>query len=321
MAEADWQPSADLPSIKARARLLQSLRAFFDARGYLEVETPALTRSAATDPNIESLHISDSSHGSAWLQSSPEFAMKRLLAAGSGPIFQICHAWRDGELGRWHNPEFSMLEWYVPGFDHAELMDEVEALMCWLAGDGTWPEPFKRATYRDCFLSQLGIDPFESSLHELEACALKQGISVQPDLDRDAWLDLLMGQCIGPRLGLTTPCFVLDYPASQAALSRVRDTQPPVASRFELYWRGLELANGFHELSDSVEQRRRFEADQALRKAQGKPVPPFDQRLIAALDAGLPDCAGVALGVDRLLALLENKTSLADVISFPFERV
>ena len=317
----DWRPAAAQGAIEARAGLLKALRAFFYAREYLEVDTPCLSHSGTTDANIDSLTVTSETFGELWLQTSPEFAMKRLLAARSGPIFQIAHAFREGEAGRWHNPEFTLLEWYVPSFDHLQLMQEVEQLLRSLAPAQVWPTAFERITYRDCFLQFLAIDAFTCTVEQLEACAKSQGIDLDASLDRDAWLDLLMGECIGPQLGLGTPCFVVDYPASQAALARLREDQPSVASRFELYWQGLELANGFHELADAAEQRLRFEADQKLRKQQNKQVPPLDEYLLAGLEAGLPDCAGVALGVDRLLALLLGKDSLADVLSFPIERV
>lgn len=315
MTATDWRPAADQDAIRARARLLQSLRAFFDARGYLEVDTPTLARTTVTDPSIESIAA-----GARWLQTSPEYAMKRLLAAGSGPIYQIAHAFRDGEAGRWHNPEFTLLEWYVPGYDHAALMDETEALLRSLAPAADWPA-FVRISYRDAFLQHLSLDPFETSVAELRDCARLRDIDLQAELSTDGWLDLLMGEVIGPRLGRDAPCFVVDYPPSQAALARVRDQNPPVASRFELYWQGLELANGFHELAEVAEQRIRFQRDLATRRENGQVEPQIDEKLLQALEHGLPDCAGVALGVDRLLALLLGRDSLASVLAFPAGRI
>lgn len=320
MTAADWQPGASIETLKARERLVQLLRAFFNTRGYLEVDTPTLASATVTDPNIDSIAA-----GEYWLQTSPEFAMKRLLAAGSGPIFQFAHAFRAGEAGRWHNPEFTLLEWYVPGFDHIALMAEVEQLMRRVTEsarpDLQWECSFPRVSYQDCFQAQLKINPFTASLEDLQSCAQSQGQHLIGELDRDGWLDLLMGECIGPKLGLDLPCFVMDYPPSQAALARIRDGQPAVASRFELYWQGLELANGFHELADASEQRARFQSDLERRVKLGKPLPAMDENLLAALESGLPDCAGVALGLDRLLALLLDKTSLSEVMAFPSGRI
>lgn len=320
----DWQPAATQDAIKARSALLKALRAFFYARDYLEVDTPCLSHSGTTDANIDSLTATSTAFGNLWLQTSPEFAMKRLLAAQSGPIFQIAHAFREGEAGRWHNPEFSLLEWYVPGFDHEQLMQEVEQLLRHLAPQQAWAATFQRLSYRDCFWQYLALDPFKATVAQLESCAEQQNINLNSQLDHDAWLDLLMGECIGPQLGLSRPCFIVDYPASQAALARLRpanaEDEPVVASRFELYWQGLELANGFHELKEASEQRQRFETDQKHRAQQQKVIPPIDEHLLAALQAGLPDCAGVALGIDRLLALLLGKEHLAEVMCFPIDR-
>ncbi len=317
-----WRPAVGPEALRARARLLRGIRRFLDERGVLEVETPVLSRAGTTDPAIDSLATRFTGPGAAaglplWLHTSPEFPMKRLLAAGSGPIYQICRVFRDGEAGRLHNPEFTLLEWYRPGFDLARLMDEVSALVRSLlpacAGD-------TRATYGDLFQRHLGIDPHRASVDELRRAARAAG--VDPSLeagDRDAWLDLLMSHCIEPRLpdGL---CFVHDYPASQAALARLRPGDPPVAERFELYLDRVELANGFHELADAAEQRRRFEGDLARRRAEGRPGPPLDEALLQALAAGLPDCSGVALGVDRLLMRVVGADRIDQVLAFPIDR-
>lgn len=302
--------------MRARARLNERLRSFFSVRGVLEVETPVLSRGATVDPHIDSFVTRDQ----RWLQTSPEFAMKRLLAAGSGPIYQVARVFRVDEAGRFHNPEFSMLEWYRPGFDHHALMDEVEAL---LHGLGVQPaQRFARLSYREAFIAHAGLDPALASADALAAACreLPAGMpdarGMETSAQRDFFLDLLMSHQVGPRLGLETPCFLYDFPASQAALSRVREEQPPVASRFELFWKGIELANGFHELSDAAEQQRRFEQDQARRRAEQREVPPFDAHLIAALAAGLPDCAGVALGLDRVLMLVLGLDHLGDTLAF-----
>ena len=262
-----------------------------------------------------------------YLQTSPEYAMKRLLAAGSGPIYQLARAFRDGEAGRRHNPEFTLLEWYRPGFDQHRLMDEVAELLAEVAGVAG---PAERLTYAEAFRAHAGVDPFADPPERLAEAARGATDGAVPDLgdDRDAWLDLLMGTVVEQRLGWSgdrrRPTFVHDFPASQAALARVRTpvpgAGPAVAERFELFVGGVELANGFHELADAAEQRRRFEADLARRRALDLPEPPVDERFLAALAAGLPDCAGVALGFDRLVMLAAGAGSIAEVLAFPAGR-
>lgn len=306
-SDVTWRPGATLQTLKARAELIGSVRAFFSARGLLEVDTPILSAHATVDRHIESFAVPAPG---AWLQTSPEFAMKRLLAAGSGPIWQIARVFRREEAGRHHNPEFLMLEWYRPGFDHHRLMDEVEAL---LAQVGAARAPMARLSYREAFLCYAGVDPFEAPLPALRALAPVDAA----ETDRDFWLDVLMSHLVGPKLGLDGPVFLHAFPASQAALARVHEG---VAERFEVFWRGLELANGFHELTDAAEQERRFQDDQAWRRTQGRSVPPYDRNLIAALQAGLPACAGVALGLDRLLMLLLDLPDVAGAMPFAFDR-
>lgn len=249
--------------------------------------------------------------------------MKRLLAAGSGCIYQIARVFRDGEAGRRHNPEFTLLEWYRVGFDHHRLMDEVtELVTALLAGRLPLAQP-ERLSYRELFQRHLDLNPHRASVAELAARAETQGVSIPPGMptDRtDPWLDLLLTHYIEPRLGAGRLTFVYDYPASQAALARLGPGDPPVGERFELYVNGVELANGFHELGNAAEQRRRFEAENATRRGLGWPLMPVDENLLAALAAGLPDCAGVALGFDRLVMLAAGKTTLAEVLAFPFER-
>jgi len=322
---ADWRPTARLEVLTARARVLAAIRGFFERAGVLEVETPALSFAAGTDPALASLSTTYTGpaapHGAAlYLHTSPEFAMKRLLAAGSGPIWQLCKVFRDGERGRQHNPEFTLLEWYRPGFGLHELMDEVAALLRRVLGDGLGEE---RLSYAQAFDRALGIDPHRADIAELRAAALRTGVAGAEALDlpgRDAWLDLLMSHCVEPGLGAAGVSFLHDFPASQAALARVRDGDPPVAERFEVYVSGVELANGFHELADAAEQRRRFAADNARRRASGLPEMPVDERLLAALAAGLPDCCGVALGVDRLVMLATGAMHIDEVVAFPLER-
>lgn len=308
--------------LRARARMLADLRAFFAARGVLEVDTPQLSAAANTDPNLHSLCVTDHPGGMPrWLHTSPEFPMKRLLAAGSGAIYQVCHVFREGEAGRLHNPEFSLLEWYRPGFDHRRLMGEVADLLTCLLGSNKPARAPVHLTYQEAFLRNAGINPFGANIAELEQALAEQGIS-RPEntLSRDEYLDLLMGAAVGPQLGLDGLCFVVDYPASQAALARIRHGPPDVAERFELYWRGVELANGYHELLDAQEQARRFDHDNASRRQAGLAEMPVDQHLLEALEAGMPACAGVALGLDRLLMLKLDMHSLAGTIAFPWDR-
>ncbi len=322
---ADWRPLASAEVLQRRATLLEAVRAFFRQRGVLEVETPLLGRHTNPDPALASLPVLAEGAGEGQgpghsLQTSPEFAMKRLLAAGSGPIYQVCKAFRGGERGRRHNPEFSLLEWYRPGFGYHQLMDEVAALVRTLAGDPDLAE--ERLTYRELF-DRLGVDPHRATPAELQAVAEAQGIggAAGLDLPRDAWLDLLLTHCLEADLGRGRLSFLYDYPETQAALARVRPGEPPVAERFELYWEGMELANGFQELTDPEEQRRRFVQEQERHRARGQEAPALDERFLAALASGLPPCAGVALGLDRLLMVLSGATHIDQVLAFPWERI
>ncbi len=304
------------PRLLARAQLLQRCREFFAARAVLEVETPVLGQSTVTDLQLASLQTRIAGRPAPYyLQTSPEYAMKRLLAAGSGDIYQICKVFRDGELGRHHNPEFTLLEWYRLGFDHLQLMDEVEALLGVLLAS-LLTAPAERLSYHSAFERVLGLDPHNAPLAALSAIAVERLGAVDPGPDRDTLLDLLMGALVGPALGAGRITFVHSYPASQAALARCLPGELALAARFEAYVGGLELCNGFHELADPAEQRRRFAADHALRAGRGLPLPPIDERLLAALQQGLPDCAGVALGLDRVLLLASGGASLADVLAF-----
>lgn len=300
--------------------MLKAARAFFDQRGVLEVETPILSAAAVSDPQIESLATQIAGlPGRRYLCPSPEYAMKRLLAAGSGDIYQICKVFRDAERGRWHNPEFTMIEWYRVGLDDAALMDEVEALIGKLLAPARVFAAAERLSYAAALQRHAGVDAFGSSEHELLEAARRHGIHCNADLDRDAKLDLLMGLIVGPRLGRGNPCFVCDYPASQAALARLKPGLPRVAARFELYLDGLELANGFHELVQPQEQRARFTHDLALRSERGQVQAPLDENFLAALESGLPDCAGVALGFDRLAAIAVGATQLSDAMTFSID--
>jgi lysyl-tRNA synthetase class 2 len=300
--------------------MLAQARAFFARHGVLEVETPILSAAAVSDPQLESLATRIAGMpGEFYLHTSPEYSMKRLLAAGSGDIYQICKVFRDAERGRWHNPEFTMIEWYRSGFDDAALMDEVEALLGALLQPQRHLAPAEHLSYAAAVRRHAGVDAHASSDAELLAAAQRHGIVCETRLDRDAKLDLLMGLIVGPKLGFDRPCFVCDYPASQAALARLKPGLPAVAARFELYLDGIELANGFHELQDAAEQRRRFEHDLGVRAARGQPLRPIDERLLAALQYGLPECAGVALGFDRLVALALGADAIAAATTFTID--
>jgi elongation factor P--(R)-beta-lysine ligase len=296
------------------------VREFFAARGVLEVETPTLSTAGVTDPQIDSLVTQIAGMpGRFFLSTSPEFPMKRLLAAGSGDIYQVCKVFRDAERGRWHNPEFTLLEWYRLGFDDAALMTEVELLIRHLLAPERPLEAAERLTYADAMQRHAGVDPHTSSDTDLARAAAQQGLVCEARLDRDATLDLLMGLVVGPKLGRERPCFICDYPASQASLARLKPGRAEVAARFELYLDGIELANGFHELSDADQQRDRFARDLAIRRARGGCEPPVDERLLAALAAGMPDCAGVALGFDRLVAIALQATQLSQAMAFSID--
>lgn len=247
--------------------------------------------------------------------------MKRLLAAGSGPVYQICKVFRDGEAGRLHNPEFTMLEWYRPGYDHRQLMDEVDELVRGLLAPYRQCPPTLRLSYAEAFERFAGVDPHRTGPAQLERRAAQLGIAAPAGLgSRDQWLDLLLTHVVEPALRDHALCLIYDYPASQAALARVRDGDPAVAERFELYLDGVELANGFHELTDAGEQARRFSDDAARRAQSGAHGPPPDARFLAALGHGLPDCAGVALGLDRLLMRALGAPAIEQVLAFPWPR-
>ncbi|AQA20125.1 EF-P lysine aminoacylase GenX [Halioglobus japonicus] len=305
--------------LRARAGLYRQIREFFEHRQVLEVETPLLCSSGVTDPSIEPLMVERGQSLSAprYLQTSPEYAMKRLLAAGSGAIFQIARAFRDGEAGSRHNPEFSMLEWYRPGMDHHQLMAEVEAFLhhC-LPGRAA-----HYFSYRALFLETLSLDPFTATDAELESRARETLDLGDLSGDRDMWLDVLMSHLVEPDLADRGMCFVYDYPASQAALARIgRVDSVNVGHRFEAYVDGVELANGYWELTDPAEQRRRFQADNARRRGLGLTERPLDEYLLQALERGMPACAGVALGLDRLLMLATGIDDIRQVLCFDWQR-
>jgi elongation factor P--(R)-beta-lysine ligase len=315
----DWRPTASLETLKLRAELLAKLRQFFAARDILEVDTPALSRAGATDRHIQSFRVEDGHKGHLYLHTSPEFPMKRLLAAGVGDIYQICKVFRSGEAGRMHNPEFTMLEWYRVGFDHHQLMAEVATLI-----GGLIPEldPPEFLTYRDAFQTHAGLDVTTAGSKECIAALTRDGRQVPAEdaLDYDGWLDMVAGDLVYPALGKGRLTFIYNYPASQAALARIWPGDPPVAERFEAFVDGVELVNGFHELADAAEQGARFDADRTFRKAHGLMDVPRDEHLLEALGQGLPDCAGVALGFDRLVMIAAVARSLEEVIAFPTDR-
>ncbi len=313
VSRGDWRPSASIDAIRLRAGVLRTVRGYFDAQGVLEVETPILSAGTVTDPSIESLVARECGGRARYLQTSPEFAMKRLLAAGSGSIYQITRAFRGGERGRHHNPEFSMLEWYRVGFDHRRLIGDVDALLDEVLG----PQPSRRMTFREAFSRHLGLDPFAATIEALlEACRPHGFASDAATATRDECLDCLLACAVQPALG-PGRVYLLDFPASQAALAQVRTTTPPVAERFELYVDGIEVANGYHELRDAAELRRRMLRGIETRRKAGQPVPDVDERLLAAHEAGLPACAGVAVGLDRLVMLAGGYRTLGEVLAFP----
>ncbi|WP_144812776.1 EF-P lysine aminoacylase EpmA [Aerolutibacter ruishenii] len=325
---SDWQPSAGFEALRLRAAVNAALRDFLAERGVVEVETPVMSMAGNTEPNIASfpLQFSGRTEGgprTRWLRTSPEYPLKRLLAAGFGDCYELGRVFRDGEAGGRHNPEFTMLEWYRVGWDHLRLVEEVADLVnAALALVGRRAN-LVQTTYRDLYLERLGLDPMTAADAELQAAL--GDVAIDPTgLTRDDWLDLLMTHCLQPAFAPDTMLAVVDYPASQCALARIRPGNPatgnhPVAERFELYLGPLELANGYHELADPVEQAARFQRDAAVRQARGQAVPPRDERLLASLHA-LPDCAGVALGVDRLMMALQQTPRIADVLAFDFFR-
>lgn len=298
--------------------MLRATREYFVATRALEVDTPTLSAAGVTDIHLASVEAKANGQR-RFLHTSPEYAMKRLLAAGCGDIWQLCKVYRDGESGRWHNPEFTLIEWYRLGVDHHALMSDVERLIGTVLPPSRQFDVAERLTYREAVQLHAGVDAFLDSAPVLVARLQSAGVEVPRDLrgDRDACLDLIMGVLVGPHLGHDRLTFIYDYPSSQAALARVHGA---IASRFEAYLDGLELANGFHELSDGGEQRARFERDQAERERRGLPQIPLDERFLAALEHGLPECSGVALGFDRLVMCAVGAKHIDQVLAFPFER-
>ncbi|PIJ52085.1 elongation factor P lysine(34) lysyltransferase [Erwinia sp. OLTSP20] len=324
MAEmASWQPSASIANLLKRAGILTDIRRFFADRGVLEVETPALSQAATTEVSLvpfESLFVGPGAAGglTLWLTTSPEYHMKRLLAAGSGPIFQIGKSFRNEEAGRHHNPEFTMLEWYRPHYDMFRLINEVDDLLQQILEC----EPAEKLSYQQAFIRYLNTDPLSAEKEELRHIAgtLGAGELANREEDRDTLLQLLFMLGIEPEIGKDKPVVIYHFPASQAALAEISTEDHRVAERFEVYFRGIELANGFRELTDAREQRQRFIQDNRKRGARGLKQHPIDENLLAALEAGMPECSGVALGVDRLVMLALKAGQIADVMAFPIDR-
>jgi len=307
--------------LRLRARLYALVRGFFAERSVLEVETPILSAAGNCDPNIESFTTMFTGHVDAgarerWLRTSPEFPLKRLLGAGVGDCYELGRVFRNGEAGGRHNPEFTMLEWYRVGWDHRRLAEEVVGLVQAALALVDRHAEVRVTTYRQAFLDALELDPFTASLEALRQPLARSHIDPE-GLTRDDWLDLLITHRLQPVFPRERITVIHDYPASQCALARIRRDETPVAERFEVYLGPYELANGYHELNDAAEQRARFERDNAVRRARGLREVPTDERLLAALDA-MPDCAGVALGIERLLMCLAATDAIADVLAFPF---
>lgn len=317
-----WQPTASIENLKRRSEIISDIRQFFAERSVMEVDTPCLSGFGVTDRYLSNFTTEFVGPGCAdgkplYLQTSPEYAMKRLLASGSGCIYQIFKAFRNEEAGRFHNPEFSMLEWYRVGFDQFALMDEVDALVMQVLGCS----PAERMSYQQAFKQYVGIDPLSANRDQLAALMIEAGFGdiVRDDVDDDTFLQCLFGEKVESQIGLERPCFIYHFPASQASLAKIDPNNELVACRFELYYRGVELANGFDELTDEPMQRARFDADNQARVARGLPKRKLDEHFLAALAVGLPDCAGVALGIERLLMLAFDCNEIGEVMAFTIE--
>ena len=318
-----WLPSASIENLLARAKLMRRIRNFFNDRGILEVDTPAMSPASITDTYIQPFITHYVGPGAAqgktlYLITSPEFHMKRLLAAESGPIYQICHCFRNEEAGRFHNPEFMMLEWYRPGFDMYQLMNEVDDLLQRVLEC----DSAELLSYQQAFQRYLEIDPLTAEKAQLKEVATRLNLAsvVEHEEDRDILLQLLFSYGVEPHIGLEKPAFIYHFPATQASLAQISIEDRRVCERFEVYYKGVELANGFNELLDPAEHKQRFLLENEKRQQKGLPQYPIDENLLDALAAGLPPCSGVALGLDRLIMLALNATCLDDIIAFPISR-
>lgn len=319
---AGWRPVAGVSTARLRAAMLDDARQYFTREEVLLVDTPALSRCAVSDPNIESVHAKLQLDPDAdfFLHTSPEFCMKRLLADGFPDIGQICRVFRDGESGRRHQPEFTMIEWYRRGFGLEDMLADTEGMLALLLGPGCLAAEPLRLSYREAFLKYAGIDPFIAEISELaEQSGADPALAASIGDDRDAWLDLLMVSNVAPAFSPERLTSLSHYPASQAALARLCPSDPDLADRFEVYYGNVELANGYVELTDSHEQSRRLHADQDIRRRRGSPLRPVDTALVQALESGLPDCAGVAVGFDRLLMIRAGHNDIRQVQHFPHE--
>ena len=317
----NWRPSGALPVLKLRARMLGNARDYFAARNVIEVDTPVLSRYAVSDVNIESIeaHLQLDSGTSYYLHTSPEFYMKRLLAAGAPDIYQLCRVFRDGERGHRHQPEFMLAEWYRHGFGLEQMINDTLDFILATFGGTVVPGPTQRISYRDAFQRALNVDPITATVADLAPLTTgRHHLDPSSDRDRNDWLDLLLCQAVAPTFAKDSLTVLYNYPADQAALARVNPDDPNVADRYEIFWGELELANGYVELADATEQRERCNRDQAARQAQGKTIRPLDRDFLDALRHGLPDCAGVAVGFDRLVMIAAGTDHIGKVNSFVF---
>lgn len=320
MSPTDWRPTAGLANLRLRAMLLARAREYFAASGALEVDTPILVRRAVTDVHLESFEVLAASGTRAgFLHTSPEYAMKRLLCAGAPDIYQVARVFREGERGRLHNPEFTMIEWYRLGIDHHALMDDVERLLHYMFAGLVEAAPSRHLSYRAAFAASLGIDPMGCPLQTLAGELTARGADLPAGLadERDALLDLALSLYVAPAFPTDRITFLYDFPATQAALARI---EGEVAARFEAFWGSVELANGFHELGDATEQAARFASDATQRARSGRPRRAPDEAFLAALAAGLPRCSGVALGFDRAVMIAARATHIDEVLTFAVER-
>ena len=318
-----YQPTCSIDALKARAEMYHKIRQFFAERNVLEVETPVLSQAGVTDVHLASVQVQRHIYGklnTQYLQTSPEFPMKRLLASGSGSIYQICKVFRDDEHGRKHNSEFTMLEWYRPNLDLKALMHETADLLetC-LAHRFGEVRPYI-LSYKHAFQDRLDINPLQATLKQLKETANRVGLNLDLGDDRLGYMDLLFSHFVEPSLGFDAPVFLTDFPPEMASLAKVKTDEDGelVAARFEVYIEGLELANAYDELLDADVLAGRFDADNVERAQQGLPVIPTDQYLLAALPH-MPECSGIALGIDRLLMVAMNKMKIDQVIAFPAE--
>ena len=320
LSQVKWQPPAPIENLLKRAKIMKNIRQFFADRGVLEVETPVLSEFSVTDVHLSTFQTQflspfEREAKPLYLMTSPEYHMKRLLAAGSGAIYQLCKVFRNEEAGKRHNPEFTMLEWYRPYFDMYRLINEVDDLLQEILDC----EPAESFSYQFVFQTYVGLDPLSATKAQLIEKARKYGLQCQEDENRDTLLQFLFSEVVEANIGKERPTAVYHFPSTQAALAQVSSEDHRVAERFEFYYKGLELANGFHELDDAKEQIRRFNADNVEREKMGLPPQALDTRFLASLEAGMPNCSGVALGVDRLVMIALDAEHIRDVMAFSVE--